>query len=78
MTWEHLYVALSRIRKKNDMRLLLKLSDRSTIEYISKLQKNQKVHDFFKGYQHNTRAPVLWNSKLAALAAGFSDPPALP
>ena len=70
-------MALSRIRKKNDMRLLLKLRDRSTMEYISKLKKNQTVHNFFKGYQHNSQAPVLWNSNLAALAAGFGDPTAL-
>ena len=65
-------------QKKNDIQLLLKPSDRFTIEYIPKLQKKQKVHILFKGYQHNTQAPVLWNSKLAALEAGFSDPPALP
>ena len=54
----------------------MKLSDWSIMEYISKLQKNQTVHNFFKGYQHNTQAPVLWNSQLSAVAAGFSDPPA--
>ena len=31
----------------------------------------------FKSYWHNTRALVLWNSKVAALEANFSDPPAL-
>ena len=64
--------------KTNDIRLSLKLSDRSTREYISKLQKNQKIHNFVNGYQHNTQALVLWNRLLAVLAVGFSDQPALP
>ena len=37
--WEGLYVALSRVRKKDDIRLLLRFNDRSTMDYIINLEK---------------------------------------
>ena len=72
MTWEHLYVALSRIRKKDDMRLLLRLGDRSTMRYISNLHKNKAIDSFFKGYSCNSTEAVSWNPDMAAKAAGFA------
>ena len=73
MTWEHLYVALSRIRKKDDMRLLLRLGDRSSMKYISSLHKNKTIECFFKGYSLSNHKGVKWNPMLAASAAGFSQ-----
>ena len=72
MTWEHLYVALSRIRKKDDMRLLLRLGDRSSMKYISSLRKNKTIECFFKGYSLSNHKGVKWDPKMAASAAGFS------
>ena len=78
MTWEHLYVALSRVRQKNDIRLLLRLGDRSTMKYITNLHKNKKIDSFFKGYLYDNQGAVSWEPLLAASAAGFalgiSDP----
>ena len=71
MTWEHLYVALSRIRKKDDIRLLLKLGNRSTMNYISKLNKNKAIDEFFKGYSFHNQVVALWDPILVATAAGF-------
>ena len=69
MTWEHLYVTLAAVAETEQ-------SVHNRV-HLQVAKETESAH-FFKGYQHNTQAPVLWNSKLAALAAGFSDPPALP
>ena len=50
MTWESLYVALSRVRRKDHIRLLLKHGDRSTMNYIADMKKHPLVKSFFKGY----------------------------
>jgi len=50
MTWESLYVALSRVRRKDHIRLLLKHGDRSTMDYIRNMKKHPLVKSFFKGY----------------------------
>jgi len=50
MTWESLYVALSRVRRKDHIRLLLKHGDRSTMNYIGDMKKHPLVKSFFKGY----------------------------
>ena len=41
-------MALSRIRTRDDMRLLLRRNDRSTMNYISELRKDKRVI-FLKG-----------------------------
>ena len=43
-------MALSRVRVKDDVRLLLRNGDRSTMNYIKDLKKNDMVKSFFKGY----------------------------
>ena len=50
MTWEGLYVALSRVKYSDHIRLAIKRNDRSTMEYISNLEKNKYTRLFFLGY----------------------------
>ena len=50
MKWEGLYVALSRVRLKDDVRLLLRNGDRSSMNYIRELNKNNTIKSFFQGY----------------------------
>ena len=76
--WEGLYVALSRVRLKEDIRLLLRNRDRSTMEYITDLKKNRLVKCFFKGYTATSNDEngimnglMKWNSKKASKEAGF-------
>ena len=83
LTWEGLYVALSRVRQKDDIRLLLRFEDETTLEYIGGLRKNKFVKSFFKGYQadrnfqgllqKNIDGVFLMKSKekLASIDAGF-------
>jgi len=73
MTWEGLYVALSRVEYRDHIRLAIKRNDRSTMHYISKLSKNKYTEWFFRGY-----GPVViggeervWNRTEARKAAHF-------
>jgi len=50
LTWEGLYVSLSRVRRADHMRLLLKRGDWSTVRYVSKLRRNKYTDMFFEGY----------------------------
>ena len=74
LRWESLYVALSRIRKRDDMRLLLLNGDRNTMSYISELQKDKCIQNFFEGYVPQGKdnfSPVVWDSNRACKAAGI-------
>ena len=87
LKWEGLYVALSRVRKKDDIRLLLRFNDRSTMNYIINLEKNHFVKCFFDGYKPDRTIlqrvdsslncdkyeckPMKWSGKKASIAAGF-------
>ena len=51
LIWEGLYVALSRVRHEDDIRLLLRFDDLSTMNYISNLEKNHFIKCFFDGYK---------------------------
>ncbi|KAL7552147.1 hypothetical protein ACHAWF_015363 [Thalassiosira exigua] len=87
LTWEGLYVALSRVRHKDDIRLLLRFDDRSTMEYIANLKKNKFVKSYFDGYRaeritleglrgindDNGIMPERWSGKMASISAGFLD-----
>ena len=66
---EGLYVSLSRVKFKNDIRLLLKDGDRSTMNYISDLTKNESVQAFFDGYKRDK--PMNWNKNRAAKNASL-------
>ena len=50
MTWEGLYVALSRVKYRDHIRLAIKRNDRSTMQYISNLEKDKYTRLFFLGY----------------------------
>ena len=54
-------MALSRVKFRGDIRLLLKGGDRSTMDYIEKLAKNARVQSFFDGYDGDM--PMTWNKK---------------
>ena len=54
ISWEGLYVALSRVKLRDDVRLLLRNGDLSTMKYISDLKKKPLVKAFFKGYVPKT------------------------
>ena len=80
--WEGLYVALSRVKFKDDIRLLLRNEDRSTMAYIKDLAKNKLVKSFFKGYvpieaqvqehdEHQCIGLMRWDSIQASKDAGF-------
>ena len=70
LKWESLYVALSRIRTREDLRLLLRKKDRETMNYVSQLKKDDRVHHFFQGYADNENdIPVKWNARRALRAA---------
>ena len=65
--WEQMYVILSRIQTRIDLRLLLKMNDRSTLSYISQLRKDKYTSDFFAGYLNPSSDKVTyWDEKLAA------------
>ena len=62
-------MALSRVKFRGDICLLLKGGDRSTMDYIEKLAKNVRVQSFFDGYDGDM--PMTWNEQRAAESAGF-------
>ena len=54
------------------MRLLLERNDRRSLNYISKLKKDEATVQYFKGYPRiSSDEIVYWDEKLAAKAAGF-------
>jgi hypothetical protein len=51
LTYTHLFVALSRVRRASDIRILLKLpNDRSRLMYIAKLKPSVDNKAFFQGF----------------------------
>ena len=77
MTWEGLYVALSRVRMGDHIRLLIniKRGDWSTVHYVSKLRKNVYTNWYFNGYEDHPDADgtMRWNCELAIKAAGLDE-----
>ena len=77
--WEGLYVALSRVKFSEDIRLLVRLGDRSTMRYIANLKKNANVKSYFKGYRADPQMNsivgdtqvMVWNREDAAKDAGY-------
>ena len=79
------YVALSRVRLKEDIRLLLLWgSDRSKMPYIAHLEKNSFIKSYFRGYRFldvykgkgkenegQVMLPMRWDDRKAAIDAGF-------
>ena len=62
-------MALSRVKFKGDIRLLLKGGDRSTMDYIENLAKNARVQTFFDGYEGDML--MTWNEQRAVESAGI-------
>ena len=62
-------MALSRVKLRDDIRLLLKDRDRSTMDYIENLTKNAHVQSFFDGYEGEM--PMTWNKEKAAESASI-------
>ena len=69
ISWEGLYVVLSRVSFKGDIHLLLKGGDRSTMDYIENLAENACVQTFLDGYEGDM--PMTWNEQRAAESAGI-------
>ena len=62
-------MALSRVKFKDDIRLLLKCGDRSTMDYIENLSKNAHVQSFFDGYKDDVLK--TWNEQRVAKSASI-------
>lgn len=74
MTWEGLFVALSRVEMKDHIRLAIKNNIRHNLKYIADLTKNKYTDSFFCGFKHleqNSQDPMVWDRKTAWEAAGF-------
>ena len=70
--YEQIYTMISRITGRNDLRLLLQMSNRNTLQYISELKKDNYTTYYFDGYPSESNHIIsYWNPKLAAKAAGF-------
>eukprot|EP00956_Cyclotella_meneghiniana_P007994 scaffold10655_cov51-Cyclotella_meneghiniana.AAC.1 len=70
--WEQMYVLLSRITGRNDLRLLLRMGDRNFLDYISELEKDPYTVHYFAGFGQESSTNIsYWNADRAAQAAGF-------
>ena len=74
MSWEGLYVALSRVKYRDHIRLAIKRNDhgRHSLQYMENLRKNKYTASFFSGFKPIGASQVMtWNRKAAWKAAGF-------
>ena len=73
MTWEGLFVSLSRVRSGDHMRLFIKRGDWSTVRYVSELRQNKYTGMFFNGYTDHPDGDgsMIWDFSLAKKNAGF-------
>ena len=74
MSYEAVYVAMTRVQRCDDIRLLLHGADdttrRTSLLYLSNLIPNPKVKAFFAGYgahnvMHPNTEPKQWNEAMA-------------
>ena len=70
LTWEAIYVALSRVRRREDIRILLRDGhDRSDLQYISDLRKDKNVGYYFCGFSdQDDGSPPRWDRDVALAA----------
>jgi hypothetical protein len=63
------------ITGREDLRLLLKTRNRSTLDYISDLEKDPFTTYYCASFGNDTlsNVPLRWNKTLAAKAAGFVE-----
>ena len=73
--FEGVYTALSRVKEGKGIRLLLTNKDWSTINYISSLEKDQDITDFFKGYPDPPNAFIRWDPILARVRVSSDNDP---
>jgi len=74
LRWEQLYVILSRITERSDLRLLLQMNNKNTLKYISNLEKDPYTTFYFAGFSKESSNEVVHRkAALAAEAAGFLD-----
>ena len=80
MSWEGLYVALSRVKYREHIRMAIRKDDpeRYSLEYMVRLRKNKYTDSFFQGYKpihadgmENKSQLMVWNRSKAWEAAGF-------
>jgi hypothetical protein len=58
----------------DDMRLLLQIGNRNTLQYISDLEKDPNTAHYFAGFPRESSDEVVhWDATLAARAAGFLE-----
>jgi len=86
MSWEGLYVALSRVKYRDHIRLAINRDtlekEKEAMEYMVKLKKNKYTDSFFRGFKPieadgvETQSQVMtWNREAAWKAAGFDKLP---
>jgi hypothetical protein len=69
MKWEGLYVALSRVKRRDHIRLLVKRGDWRTVSYVSQLEKCEYTDCFFRGYENSgVDGTMSWSGEKAAEA----------
>ena len=71
--WEGLYVALSRVKYRDHIRLAINRDrDDLDMEYMADLKKNKYTDCFFSGFEQSIDSEArIWNRNLALKAAGF-------
>ena len=67
MKWEGIYKALSKVKKLNNIRLLLTTNKWNTLTYIASLEKDPDITHFFKVYPATSNTFVRWDSNLAGV-----------
>ena len=75
LTWEALYVALSRVRRRDDIRILLmRGKDRKDLDYVSDLKKDKNVRYYFGGFRNeDDGTPPRWDRDLALTAMDVAE-----
>ena len=77
MSWEGLYVALSRVKYRDHIRLAIKRDDYDTLQYMEKLNKNKFTDWFFCGFKEcpSGHGTMVWDRNLACEVAQFGKKP---
>ena len=80
MSWEGLYVALSRVKYRDHIRLAINRDtlekEKKAMEYMVDLKKNKYTDSFFCGFEQSVDGRArIWKRDLAWKAAGFDKLP---
>ena len=74
LCWKQLYTFLSHITERYDLRLVLHMGSRNTLQYISTLERDPYTTYYFAGFPKESSNEVIhWDQILAAKAARFLD-----